>query len=224
MIARELPRQEWPRLEGTEAETLWPHLNPENTRVLVVEDEGRIVGTWLMLRVVHAECMWIAPDYRGSFGVAKRLLKGMRDTATEWGVPNVVTGSVDPHVTDLIRRLGGYPMPCESFVLPVRKPSDQERGRAFHAQLAAQVSEGLHPDDEQHDEQVGKALRTAIEAGDPDGAMAEYNAWAVTAGYEPITYLGVVDGKLRADIVTAVVEIDDRYGVRVVAQEESCHS
>lgn len=121
MILRILPSEEWHRLAGTEAEAVWPTLNPENTRILVVEENGRIVGNWLGLRVVHAECNWIAPDYRGSFGVAKRLLRGMREVAREWGVERVITGSVSPHVTDMIQRLGGFPVPCESFVLPLVK-------------------------------------------------------------------------------------------------------
>lgn len=121
MNLRVLPPEEWVRLDGTEAETVWPVLNPENTRALVVEEHGEIIGTWLMLRTVHAECIWVAPSHRGTFGVAKRLLRGMRDVAKEWGVSRVITGSVSPEVTDLIGRLGGVPMPCESFILPAHK-------------------------------------------------------------------------------------------------------
>ena len=119
MSARVLPPEEWHRLEGTEAGPLWREFNPENTRVLVVEEDGKIVGTWIMLRTVHAECIWIAPSHRGRFGVSKGLLRGMRGVAKEWDVDRVVTGSVSPHVTDLIKRLGGFPIQCESFVLPV---------------------------------------------------------------------------------------------------------
>jgi len=212
-------------LAGTEAETVWPHLNPENTRVLVVEDGEEIVGAWLLLRTVHAECLWIAPSHRGVFGVAKRLLRGMRELAMAWGVDRVITGSVSPHVTDLIKRFGGKPMPCESFVLPLEmsKRSDRERGRAFHEQLAALVKEEQHPEDETHNEHVGRALRTAVEEKQPELAMNEYNAWAQRAGYEPIEYLGTVDGRLVADVVTAVVEIDGQYGIRLaVLEAESC--
>jgi len=228
MIARILPPAEWPRLLGTEAETIWPRLDPENARVLVVEDEGEIVGTWTMLRVVHAECIWVAPKYRGVFGVAKRLLKGMREIATAWGAEKVITGSVSPEVTDLIVRFGGVPMPCESFVLPVemRRPvvADLERGRSFHRQLESLTVEGLHPDDDRHDEAVGKALRTAVLDHEPERAMDEYNAWAFTSGYAPIKYLGTVDGRVRADIVTAVIEVDDQYVVHLVGQEALCRS
>lgn len=119
MNSRILPPEEWPRLAGTEAEAVWPTLDPEHARVVVVEDEGEIVATWTVMRIVHVECLWVKPSHRGVFGVTKRLLRGMRDAASAWGARNVVTGSASAHVTDLIRRFGGMPMPCESFVLPV---------------------------------------------------------------------------------------------------------
>lgn len=119
MIARVLPSEEWSRLNGTEAELLWPHMNPEQTRVLVVEDGDRIVATWTLMRIVHAECLWVAPSHRGILGVAKRLLRIMSDEAKAWKVSAVMTGSLSPHVTDLIERFGGVPAPFESFILPV---------------------------------------------------------------------------------------------------------
>jgi len=225
--ARILPQEEWPRLAGTEAEKLWPMLNPENARVWVVEKDGKIVATWTLLRVVHAECIWVAPEVRGEFGVVKRLLKGKSEIATAWGADRVVTGSVSPDVTELIMRFGGELMPCETFILPVNgiglgRKRDREIGREFHRQLSALVPEDIHPEDAQHDERVGKALRTAIREGDPLRAMDEYNAWARGAGYEPIRYLGMVNGRVRADIKTALIEIDDQYAVSVV--EELCRS
>lgn len=127
MITRVLPPEEWPRLVGTEAEGLWPLLDPENARVIVVEDEGRIVGTWTLMRVVHAECIWIAPEYRGRVGVVKRLLRGLHDLAAVWGAAKVVTGSVSGHVTDLILRFGGQPLPYVAFVLPTELPARRVR-------------------------------------------------------------------------------------------------
>lgn len=97
--------------------------------------------------------------------------------------------------------------------------NDLEIGRYFHDQLAAMVPEDQHPDDDQHDEQVGRALRTAME-GEPALATERYNAWAVDAGYEPVRYLGTVDGVMRADIVTAVIEMGPDYVVRVVEGDQ----
>lgn len=230
MNSRILEPEEWHRLEGTEAQELWPTLNPKNAKILVVEEDGKIVSCWAFLRVVHAECLWVAPSHRGVFAVARRLLRGMREIAAMWGADRVVTGSVSPSVTDLIEKVGGVPMPCESYVLPVagrigarlsRRDPEREAGRLFHLQLDGLVQEDQHPEDEEHDRRVGRALLTAIDGGRPEQAADEYNAWARTAGYEPIRYLGKVNGRMRADIVTAVVEVDDEYHVSVV-QEELC--
>src|SRR6185369_10825009 len=102
MRSRILPPEEWHRLVGTEAEKMFPHMNPEETRVMVVEDDaGEIAATWSLVRVVHAEFLWCAPKYRGSFGVAKRLLRIMRETAAAWNVSSVFTGAMSSHVEDL---------------------------------------------------------------------------------------------------------------------------
>lgn len=227
MISRILPPEEWPRLSGTEAGTVWQHFDPEQTQVVVVEKDGRIVATWTVLRTVTVECLWADPEYRGSFGVTKRLLRGMREAATRWGARVVYTASASAHVTDLIRRFGGIPSPCETFILPIEMASsgrreDRLRGREFHRQINAQIPEDAHADDPEHDEKVGKALRTAVESGDPIRAEAEYNEWARGAGYEPVSFLSWgTDGKLRADIKTAIVEVDEQYRVTVL-EEESC--
>ena len=118
MITRILPVEEYPRLVGTEAEQLWPHL-PESARVIVVEDNGCIVATWTLMQMVHAECIWIAPTHRGSFGVVRRLLGKMRETASEWEVSKIITASLSPYVSNLIRRIGGTRIEGESFLLPV---------------------------------------------------------------------------------------------------------
>lgn len=118
MISRVLPPEEWPRLAGTEAETLWPML-PTSARVIVVEEDGLIVATWVLYQMAHAECLWIDPARRGSFGVTRRLLSKMREEAALWGVGSVLTGATDEHVADLITRLGGDRLPGAMFNLPV---------------------------------------------------------------------------------------------------------
>lgn len=118
MTTRLLPPEEWPLLVGTEAETVWPHLVPENTQVFVVEDGGRIVGCWIAMRVVHAECLWIAPDYRGSFAVMRRLWAGMRLMVRAWGASVFLTSAVTNNVRKLIARFGGRSVPGDVFALP----------------------------------------------------------------------------------------------------------
>lgn len=119
MTTRLLPPEEWHRLAGTEVETVAPELDPVDTRVIVVEDHGEIVGTWVLLRVVHAECLWIAPSHRGKASVLGRLLAGMRSLAQAWGVRSVVTASLTDEVTGMIMKRGGVPLPGQAFALPV---------------------------------------------------------------------------------------------------------
>lgn len=119
MRTRILPTAEWPRLQGTEAETLWPHLNPQEAQVVVVEEDGAIVGTWVVLRVVHVECVWVAPAYRRTGSVARRLLRGMRAAAARWHARTVVTSALTDEVRDLIRQLHGQRLPGDHFVIPV---------------------------------------------------------------------------------------------------------
>ena len=119
MNSRILPPEEWHRLDGTEAEQLWPTLDPQNVRVVAVEDGDELVSCWVAMRVVHMECLWVKPSHRGLAGVARRLFAGLRQVAVEWDLRGVVTSSLSPVVTDLIRRFGGSPLPGEMFVLPI---------------------------------------------------------------------------------------------------------
>jgi hypothetical protein len=121
MIARVLPPEEWPRLAGTEAEHVWPVLNPENAEIRVVEEDGEIVGVWCGLRMMHAECFWIAPKYRGSYRVIKGLWNGLCETAKRWGVSRMETASMDPHVSDMIQRWGGERVTWEAFIVPIAR-------------------------------------------------------------------------------------------------------
>lgn len=119
MTSRILPVEEWPRLKGTEAEAVWPHCDPINTRVLVVEDEGRIVAEWMAIRMVHAECVWIDPTFRHSPRVIRRLLQGMYTVGREWGVKTLITAACTDLVRGLIQKLHGQRLPGESYALPL---------------------------------------------------------------------------------------------------------
>lgn len=119
MTTRLLPRDEYPRLMGTELETVWPHL-PEGARVLVVEDPaGAIVGCWALFTSVHCEGVWVAPEHRGRGSVARRLLAGMRREARDMGASAVMTGAVSDDVRGLIAHLHGTRLPGEQYVMPL---------------------------------------------------------------------------------------------------------
>ena len=116
---RVLPPDEWPRLVGTEADEIWPHLAPSQTVVLVVEDAGAIVGVWVALRVIHAECVWVAPSHRGKPAVAARLVTAMRDLVRGEGLRAFFTSAATDPVRELIQKLGGVVLPGEAYSIPV---------------------------------------------------------------------------------------------------------
>lgn len=119
MTTRMLPPEEWPRLEGTEAETVWPLLDPERAQVLVVEDNGAIVGCWVLMSVVHAECLWIAEAHRGKTSVARRLWIGMQRAAQALGVPIVATAALSDEVRDLLDHVGATKVPGDHYAMKV---------------------------------------------------------------------------------------------------------
>lgn len=116
---RLLPSAEWPRLAGTEVEALWPHLDPAHASVVVVERDGVIVGTWVVMQLVHIECCWIAPEFRTSGSVARRLLRGMYDAAKTFGARTVLTAALSDDVRALIARLQGQRLPGDHYVVPL---------------------------------------------------------------------------------------------------------
>lgn len=118
LTRRDLPREEWPRLAGTELESIWPVL-PEDARIVSVEDGDRIVGCWGAFWQLHAEGVWIAPDHRGHAAVARHLLTGMRRIARESGARTVATAGVTEDVIALLRRFpGAIELPGTHVVLP----------------------------------------------------------------------------------------------------------
>jgi hypothetical protein len=115
---RELPAAEWGRLHGTELGAMVERLRPDQTRIAVVEADGRIVGCWSITAILHAEGIWIDPTYRDG-SVLRKLLRWMTQTARDLGARSVLTGASDPGIEDLIRRFGGHPIPPR-FALPLK--------------------------------------------------------------------------------------------------------
>lgn len=120
VTTRILPPEEWVRLAGTELEAVWPHLDTERARVIVVEDDaGTIVGCWALFPLVHAEGVWIAPAHRGKAAVARQLYRGMVQTARRMEAQTVLTAAVDDHVAELLAHLKAQQLPGQHFVLTV---------------------------------------------------------------------------------------------------------
>lgn len=100
MTTRILPHEEWPRLTGTYLEPLWPLLKPDTCSVLVVEEDGEIVGTWALMSVMHVE------GFSAKNGaVFRALLRGMKVEANKHAVTTVMTASVSDKISEYLHRL-----------------------------------------------------------------------------------------------------------------------
>ncbi len=119
MTSRILPPEEWPRLP--DGATVWPLMDPARGQILVVEEDGAIVGTLTLLQVTHAECLWIAPSHRRRFGVMKRLLDGMWTVARALPVRAIWSGALSDTMRDILTRIGGVPVPGDSYVFAVKE-------------------------------------------------------------------------------------------------------
>ena len=115
-VTRILPAEEWDRLTGTELAVLTPFLNPDETRVVVVEQDGVIVACWAATKMVHLEGVWIRPGHQR---VARRLMKATRAAVEDLGAMVAITGTETPTVREIIERLGGQRLAVEWFVVSV---------------------------------------------------------------------------------------------------------
>lgn len=123
MTTRELPRAEWHRISEADGGLhVIPETVPENTKIVVVEDaDGKIVGSWMLLRTVHVECLWIAPSHRKRGSVFRRLLSQMTASARAWGAKVVLTHSAADDVARLVKNYGGVPIDAQAWVFKLKE-------------------------------------------------------------------------------------------------------
>lgn len=118
MTSRILPPEEWGRLAGTEAESFISRLNAAS-RVIVVEADGAIVGCHILQPVLHAEGLWIHPDFRKRASVGRHLWRRVQDTARDWfGVQWFVTGCGSDEVRALLEHVAAVKLP-DHYVVPI---------------------------------------------------------------------------------------------------------
>ena len=115
VTSRVLPAEEWGRLDGTELRDTWRALQPETTRVLVVEDGERIVGHWVLMHTINAHA---CRNEAGHEGAAALMALAAR-VGEEWGVSRMLTSSESAGLSRLLRRHGAVPVPGDHFALPL---------------------------------------------------------------------------------------------------------
>lgn len=120
MITRVLSVDEWSRLAGTEAADLYRHLDPARAQIVVVEQAGEIIATHTLMWVLHAECLWIHPAWRGRLSVLSRLWQGVQKVAARMGARTIATATCDGRLNALLARVGGQRLAGEHFVVKVK--------------------------------------------------------------------------------------------------------
>ena len=118
MTTRLLPASEWAeKLAGTLLESAVPSLPPESA-VLAVEDDGRVVACVALFPVWHLEGVWIAPEQRGTVGVARRLVRAIRGVAATLGLDGAWMMARSPEAARMCRRFGGaLHLDCDHFAV-----------------------------------------------------------------------------------------------------------
>ena len=116
MKVRVLPKCEWARLESRGG--MLPFVRDEDAKPVVVEKDGKIVASVLVVNMTQAEAIWISPDYRSNPGVTRALLRGMGKAIREFGRPWLLVCCTEDMVAYL-RRMGGVALPLRPHVLAI---------------------------------------------------------------------------------------------------------
>lgn len=116
MTTRILPREDYGRLVGTLLECAISSL-PVDSQVVVVEDNGAIVGCAALYPVWHLDGVWVAPAYRKKTTVARRLVRVIRGWLHV--VPEVWAMAVSSASQELCAKFPGRvtPLTCAHFTL-----------------------------------------------------------------------------------------------------------
>lgn len=120
MITRILPKTEWHKLTESGLPELLRHVNATDADVVVVEENGKVIGTLGLVKLMHFEGVWIAPEKRHGY-VLGRLLHGAEQLAMERGETCALGAAMDDdeRMDDLIRRRGGVPLPIKVYAMPL---------------------------------------------------------------------------------------------------------
>lgn len=121
MTERVLPYAEWYRLIGTEAEAVWPHLDPLKSHVVVLEDGGEIIACHVLMQVLHAECLWVRPDHRTA-ATSRALWAATRAEARRLGARSLATAANDDRVKRLLAYVGATKLEGDHYVISVEGP------------------------------------------------------------------------------------------------------
>lgn len=117
MSTRILKRREFDKL-GAEKKSLFDSF-PKDSRVIVAEEDGKIVGHWAAIPYWHVECFEVYDGHKQKAGVAKGLLRTMFNLMKSMGIKTVLTASISEEVDKYLARLHATELPGKHFVMPI---------------------------------------------------------------------------------------------------------
>jgi len=111
-------------LDGAYRSAAGEVLNPQFTMLVVVEQDGVIIASWMALNTVHLEGVWVSPAHRGRTGiVAAKLLSGMIETLQRADIPAALTIAPSAGIATLLETAGFQAIPGTLFQLRVPVPA-----------------------------------------------------------------------------------------------------
>lgn len=117
LSTRLLPPEEWSRLADCGLGDLWASLPPATTRIVVVEEDGEIVGHVTGVLMLHAEGAWIAPRHRKRVAVWRRLIEGFWRLADGWGCRAAWASAASDEMRHVLARLHGAPVTGDHVIV-----------------------------------------------------------------------------------------------------------
>lgn len=108
MIIRQLPFEEWDKLAGLPIVAAG-YPDPNVSIILVAEEDGHIIGTWMALTPIVLEGLWVDEAHRHSMALGKLFLT-MKNLLGDMGMAAAYTLVQTPEVLDLAIHGGFKPI------------------------------------------------------------------------------------------------------------------
>jgi hypothetical protein len=130
-LIRELPQDEWYRLEGIGPFASAGVPEPsDNWRLIVAEDAGEIVGVCGLFTAVHWDPWWVKATYQGNPAVFGGLVEAGLQTLHDLGIDTVHTTVPhdQPMLKAMLERFGYTGAPGQLYILYVPNAIIQVKG------------------------------------------------------------------------------------------------
>jgi hypothetical protein len=120
-----LPPDEWHRIKAELPDSplaALEHFDQMEGVVIVVEQDGKLVGHWPLILTWHAEPLYLDPAYRKSGPALKHLLEGLFTTMRQTDIASALVIIEDPELQAAGARLGFQPVPGALYIATATAP------------------------------------------------------------------------------------------------------